>query len=97
MSGYSSYSRTAKLLNFEIVVCVSQAADNEEKKREKQARMSQMESLMKELEGLLKQDGNKVFFSIYNSVLPSSFIAIYMLKYCIYFTAILVILQDCLL
>lgn len=79
------------------MVCVSQAADNEEKKREKRARMSKMESLMKELEGLLKQDGKKVFFSIDNSVLASFFIAIYMLKYCIYFTTILVILQDCLL
>ncbi|XP_036979264.1 uncharacterized protein si:ch211-195b21.5 isoform X1 [Acanthopagrus latus] len=33
------------------------AGDNEEKKREKQARMTKMESLMKELEGLLKHDG----------------------------------------
>lgn len=64
---------------FFILVCVSQAGDNEEKKREKQARMTKMESLMKELEGLLKHDGNKVFF-INSSVLPSFFTAIYMLK-----------------
>ena len=75
---------------------MSQAGDNEEKKREKQARMTKMESLMKELEGLLKHDGNKVFF-INSSVLPCFFTAIYMLKNCISFTAILVILQDFLL
>ncbi|XP_078128925.1 uncharacterized protein LOC144532184 [Sander vitreus] len=33
------------------------AGDDEERKKEKQARMNKMESLMKELEGLLKQDG----------------------------------------
>ncbi|KAI3363496.1 hypothetical protein L3Q82_011576 [Scortum barcoo] len=33
------------------------AGDDEEKRREKQARMTKMESLMKELEGLMKVDG----------------------------------------
>lgn len=46
-----------KAFLFEIVSCVSKAGDNEETRNKKQARIRQMESLMKELEGLLKQDG----------------------------------------
>lgn len=34
-----------------------QSSDDGELKTEKQARMSKMESLMKEMEGLMKQDG----------------------------------------
>ena len=46
---------------FEIVTHVSQAGDDERSK-EKKARISKMEFLMKEMEGLLKLDG-KVFSS----------------------------------
>ncbi len=53
--------KNSKPRNFEIVTCVSQAGDDEERKRERQARITKMESLTKELEGLLKQDGKTVF------------------------------------
>lgn len=59
---------------------VFQAGDEEERKREKQARISKMESLMKELEELLKQDGKPVF-SRDNPVFPVVFIVIQMVKY----------------
>lgn len=47
---------------------------------------------MKELEGLLKQDG-KVVFSYGNPMIPV-FIVLHMLKYYICFTSFLVHLQD---
>lgn len=77
----------AKAFNFEIVTCVSQSGDDEEREREKQARINKMESLMKELEGLLKQDG-EVVFSNDNPVLPVFFL-VETLKYFICFTTFL--------
>lgn len=44
-----------------ISTCVPQVVEDEERAREKQAKKHKMETLMRELEGLLKEDG-KVFF-----------------------------------
>lgn len=65
-----------KALNFQID---SQVGDGEERERERRARMIKMESLMKELEGLMKQDG-KELISNDNPVCPV-LLVFYTLKY----------------
>lgn len=73
------------ILKFE---CVSQEGDSEERKREKQEKVNKMESLAKELDELLKQDGNVVFFVYFHFVVSHS------LKYSLHLNTFLLHLQD---
>lgn len=65
----------------------SQAADSEERKIEKQARMKKMESLLKDMAGLLAQEGKTPIYND-NTVHPV-FAIVYTVKCSVYFSDIL--------
>lgn len=91
---FNTVSLTTKHLSgkaeyVQSVTCVFQAGDDEDRRRDKQDRTSTMDSLIKELEALLKQDG--MTWQLSTSCLLDCHPQ---LQYSMCFTAFLFHLQD---